>query len=173
MEKKGNVECRESATTLILYLYGEAPDPEGFEKHLETCPECSRWLQEHSRTLEFYRDSVPKDVGFDIGKIRAIPPKFEVSRRRLQKLGPVAALAVAAALILMLVLPLGRMSPPPASTVVENLETWLDEIDGTLDELSDFRQVSVSEGLERNGVMDELDNVMAELDDIQTDLAQF
>ncbi len=173
MGEKGNMECPESSTTLILYLYGEAPDPGGFEKHLQACPECSRWLELHRQTLESYR-AVESATDFTVaGKARTLPVRYETPVRMPGVLRPMAALAVAAALVVMLTVPLGRLEPPAGYTVTESIEVRLDGIETTLDDASGLGKVSEAETDEQGGMMDELDNMMAELDEIRTDLEQF
>jgi len=41
--------CEHAETTVLLYLFGEAPD--GFEEHLADCDDCQESLAEHAATV--------------------------------------------------------------------------------------------------------------------------
>lgn len=41
--------CEHAATTVLLYLFGEAPD--GYEEHLAACDECQESLSRHAATV--------------------------------------------------------------------------------------------------------------------------
>jgi hypothetical protein len=43
------MSCEHAETTVLLYLFGEAPD--GFEEHLAGCDECQESLAEHAATV--------------------------------------------------------------------------------------------------------------------------
>ena len=63
--------CREFSDFIGDYLAGELPEPvhAGFERHLELCPNCRRYLRSYEETVKLGRhafddpnDVVPPDV---------------------------------------------------------------------------------------------------------------
>lgn len=89
-------------------------DPEAAE-HLRACPSCAALADGLARDARLLQTLPPEAFAVDYGAIRAAARKGAVQRSRRLKL--LAVLAVAAAVLLAVKLPLPHQPPPPVAKV--------------------------------------------------------
>jgi hypothetical protein len=89
-------------------------DPEAAE-HLRDCPSCAVLADGLTRDARLLQTLPPEAFAVDYAAIRAAARKGAV--RRSRRLKALAVLAVAAAVLLALTLPLYRQPPPPVAKV--------------------------------------------------------
>ena len=143
--------CEHAETTVLLYLFGEAP--EGFEEHLAGCDDCQESLADHAATLR----AVDPVLGPG-GATAESPPSLEPRSLAPADAGPGRPsdvpgprtlpwlMAAAAAATLALVVSRWPADPPAADDQdgaadaitpgLDAAEVWVDPIERELDDLS-------------------------------------
>lgn len=173
--------CPETQSTLLLYLYGEAPDPKAFEAHLESCEECRRTLAEHSGVVKFYREHSSEAPGRIV-----IPERSSIWEKVLEALrAPATAPAFAVAVALLVAVAfvsIVRMEKPQPTASLDNvtltfngLESKLDELDTQVDALLTMNAESGFETTDEDSEKDygNISDISDELDTIQEDMRTF
>ena len=172
---KGNEKnnCPESEKNLILYLYGELPDPEAFEVHLAGCEKCRKELERFRGVLERYRD-LPLGLDYiDVHQVVEELPhrsRFTFSENLIR---PLVAFALAAAIVVAFILPLKLTEKQPKFEVTQKIEEPLDQLNSSLGEMFAGDNGEAESGSTSSGSLDELDGMMVELNDIYSDLREF
>jgi len=179
MDGKENKGCPESGATLLLYLFGEAPNTMSFEAHLETCEECSQLLAQHRATLEKYRDLPAGADYFDLQKaVQLVERRTEFGWlggmfREEGMLRPALAFAVAAALVLAFVAPMRSFYGPGQYNIAKQVDEPLEWMETTLGDIYPANG-ELTNGEESNSEpLSELDGMLAELEDIEQDILAF
>ncbi|GEM_PF-2404641 len=179
MDEKKHKDCPESSSTLILYLYGEAPDPAGFEAHLATCDRCSELLAQHRAALEKYRDFPPGADYVDLAKAMESIQTESLFDKLGGFLQPgrifrfVTVFAVAAIFIAAFFMPFEPVTAPERYDLTNRIEEPLDLAETTLEEISADNAEYANGEENGTGPLDELDGMVAELEDIEKNLATF
>lgn len=170
MEKKNENSCSETDSTLILYLYGESPEPAAFEAHLEKCAECRAQLAEHRKTLGQYRDLPVPPIYID-AKAAVLKANDKSFWMRTRFLMPLAGMAIAALLIFSFYLPtfLSNSNRLPITEIKMN-DSAASIRTVTADVSSAAESISNSRDLES---VAQLDDMISELDDIAEGLSSF
>lgn len=175
MNAQNKTKCPETASTLILYLYGEAENPSAFEEHLDGCVECREALASHRKVIAAYRAEAveaPRRV-----KALATESLWDKALNffRTPTGRPILAGAAAMVVIALIAVVAIRPHTPGVVPSYTEMEYNMDRIDDDLDSLFAMNRSneSVADIGNEPATHQGLTDIDSELDDIQNNAWNF